>query len=57
MNKLNKVLMKKHGITTVTRTTYNYKDYHYASLQDAIKYADYENKIISSRKLESWSEI
>ena len=57
MNKINKVLMHKYGITAVTRTTYTYRDQHYDHLQDAIKYADTDIGQNKPRKLVSWSEI
>jgi len=46
-----KSLMKKYGITHTNKVVYQYKDYHYTNLTDAINYAkSREDKDIAASK-------
>jgi hypothetical protein len=42
MNKQDKQLMEKFGITSATRTVFFYKEFKYDSLENALKYAKHD---------------
>jgi hypothetical protein len=44
MNKQDKVLMEKYGITSATKTVFFYKDFKYDDLDKAIRYAEHEER-------------
>jgi|GEM_PF-3192331 len=44
MNKKDKVLMEKYGITSTTKKVFFYKDFKYDDLDKAIRYAEHVEK-------------
>ena len=44
MNKEDKALMEKYGVTCETKLIYTYKQHRYDSLQDALRYAEIDAK-------------
>ena len=49
MNKKDKVLMEKYGITSASRTVFFYKEFRYEDLNNAVKYAEHEAKNLALR--------
>lgn len=53
MNKKDKVLMEKYGITSASRTVFFYKEFRYEDLNNAVKYAEHEAKNLALKTAEA----